>query len=259
MRRAAIILSVTVSLALALAASAGASTPLSGWWPLYESNGTVAHDSSGNRNNGTVSGGAQWTGGYFGSGLSFDGAHAEVDIPNAPSLEPSSAITVSAYVKASGSPGNWKYIIAKGALNCIAASYGLYTGANGGLVFYVSQNDAVSYSLSPDAGTGLWDGNWHFVVGTYDGSAVHLYVNGVEVGSGTPASGPIGYGLPTSSDLFIGHYDGACPAGGDNFAGSIDEPTVWNRALTSSQVLTQYRVLAALHGFISRLPSFPGS
>ena len=37
-------------------------------------------------------------------------------------------------------------------------------------MFYVSQNQALSYAISPDAGTGVWDDNWHFVVGTYDGT-----------------------------------------------------------------------------------------
>jgi Concanavalin A-like lectin/glucanases superfamily len=259
MRRAVLILGVAMGLAVCVPASALASSSLAGWWPFYEGSGTVAHDSSGNRDNGTISGGTQWTTGYFGSGLSFDGNTGRVDIPNSPALEPSSAITVAAYVKAPASPGEFKYIVDKGASYCIAASYGLYTGPNGGLVFYISQNTGLSYALSPDAGARVWDGKWHFVVGTYDGSAVHLYVDGSEVASGTPASGAIGYGLPTSNDLFIGQYGGPCPGTGDNFTGTIDEPTVWNRAWNGSQVLTAYRLLGALHGLVSRLPSFPSS
>ena len=259
MRKAVLAITLAAGLAISIPASALANSPLSGWWPLYEGNGTVAHDASVNHDNGTLTGGVSWSAGYFGSGLTFDGNTGEVDVPDNASFEPSSSVTVTAYVKATGSPGDWKYMISKGALNCIAASYGLYTGPNGGLVFYISQNGGFSYALSPDAGTGVWDGKWHFVVGTYDGSAVHLYVDGTQVESGTPASGPIAYGLPTSSHLFIGHYDGACPDGGDNFSGSIDEPTVWTNAWGSSQVMTAYRLLGALHGFVSRLPSFPNS
>lgn len=103
-------------------------------------------------------------------------------------------VTVSAWVKSATAPGNFKYIVAKGASGCIAAAYGLYTGANGGLEFYVSSNGGLTYAISPDAGTGIWDGNWHSVVGTFDGSEVNLYVDGKEVGTGTSDATAIAYG-----------------------------------------------------------------
>ncbi len=259
MRKAVLAVTATVAFAAAaIPASALASSPLSGWWPMYEGQGTTVHDSSGQHNNGTLSGGAQWSSGYFGSGLTFDGNTGQVDVPDSPALEPSSAITVAAYVKSATAPGVNKYIIDKGASDCIAASYGLYTGNNGGLQFYFSQNSGFTYYPSPDAGTGIWDGKWHFVVGTYDGSTVRLYVDGSQVGSGTPASGAISYGYAPSNDLEIGHYGGPCPQS-DNFAGSIDEPTVWTQAWNANQVNGAYRLLSLLHGFVSRLPSYPNT
>jgi hypothetical protein len=251
------VLILVAILALVFAASASAaSSPLDGWWPFYEGSGTVAHDNSGHGNTGTLSGATQWVPGYFGPGLSFDGSTARVDVPDSPSLDSTAALSVGAYVKTSGSPGNFEYIVAKGASGCIAASYALYTGPNGGLQFYVSQNSGSSYTRSPDAGAAVWNGKWHFVVGTYDGSAVRLYVDGQQVGSGTPLSGPVGYGLPNGNDLFFGHYDGCS---GLDFAGSLDEPTVWSTALTPQEVSASYKILTALHGFFSRLPSWPSS
>jgi hypothetical protein len=240
--------------ALAIAAPASASTGLSGWWPFYENTGTTAHDLSGNHYDGMLGGGAQWTSGYFGPALSFNGDGANVQVPDKPAFEPSTTLTVTAYVKTSGSPGDFKYIVAKGGFGCSTGAYGLYTGPNGGLIFYVDHPDGVNFTLSPDAGSGVWDGNWHFVAGTYDGSAVHLYVDGAEVQSGNPYSGAIRYGGPSSNDLFIGHYEG-CP--GLDFNGSIDEPTVWSKALTATQIRLTYQALSALHGLVSRLPSFP--
>ena len=35
------------------------------------------------------------------------------------------------------------------------------------------------------------DGNWHAVAGTFDGQTVRLYVDGTEVGHGSPAPGAI--------------------------------------------------------------------
>jgi hypothetical protein len=141
---------------------------------------------------------------------------------------------VSAWVKSAGSPGYYRYIVAKGASSCIAASYGIYSGSSGGLIFYIS--NGVSFTLSPDAGTGVWDGNWHYVAGVYDGTTVHLYVDGNEIGSGTTATNSIGYGLINGNDLFIGHYDGCT---NHDFTGTIDEPRIWSVALPQSELQGQ--------------------
>jgi Concanavalin A-like lectin/glucanases superfamily len=252
LKKSALILGAITAMALVIAAPASASARLNGWWPFYEGSDTVAHDISGHGDNGTLSGGTHWVGGYFGTALSFDGSTGRVDVPDGSALEPTSAISIGAYVKAS--PGNFKYIVSKGASGCIASSYGLYTGPNGGLEFYVSQNSGLTYAQSPDAGTAMWDGNWHFVVGTYDGSDVRLYVDGVQIGSGTALTGPITYGLPSGNDLFFGHYDGCS---GLDFDGSIDEPTVWGEALTPAQVSLSYKILTGLHGLVGKLSAFP--
>jgi hypothetical protein len=257
MKRAILVLVSSLVLVAAVAAPAGAATPrLTAWWPLSENNGLTAHDLSGNHNDGTLSGRAQWTGGYFASGLTFDGSTGGVTVSDSASLEPAAAVTVAAYVKASGSPGNYKAIVTKGANACNAGSYALYTGANGGLQFYIGQNGGLTFTVSPDAGTNVWDGNWHWVVGTYDGNALHLYVDGSEVGTGTALTGPLSYGLPNGNDLYIGHYD-ACNGQNLDYGGSIDEPTVFNGALNASQVRIGYAALSLLHRFVSRLPAWP--
>ena len=139
--------------------------------------------------------------------LHFDG-NDFLTVPDAPSLE-LGQVSLGAIVRAGTSPGAFRYIAAKGALQCSVASYGLYTGASGGLLFYVS-NGFESYTLSPDAGTTIWDGNWHRVVGTYDGSAVRLYVDGRQIGTGSPATITIQYGLGDGNEFAIGSYLGPC-------------------------------------------------
>ena len=52
-------------------------------------------------------------------------------------------------MRAEGSPGRWRYIVARGAQDCLAGSYGLYSGEAGGLAFYVFDGDR--YVLSPTA------------------------------------------------------------------------------------------------------------
>ena len=103
-------------------------------------------------------------------------------------------------------------------------------------MFYVARNLGLSFTRSPDAGHGVWNGSWHLVVGTYDGSSVRLYLDGSQVGNGTAHTGPIDYGFP-DNDLFIGHYN-TCPT--EDFHGDVDSPEIYSRALTPSEIRDTY-------------------
>ena len=164
-----------------------------------------------------------------------------IQVPNQTVLEPS-AVTVDAWVRATN-PGPYKYIAAKGADACNAASYGLYTGQNGGLSFYIW--DGTTYYNSPNANSAIWnDNNWHHVAGTYDGQYVRLYLDGAEVGAGTAIQTTIAYGLATSNDFVIGDYlNNACLSPPNNYSftdGDIDEVEVFSRALTPEEVREIY-------------------
>jgi hypothetical protein len=236
MRKGRLVTVIATGALLVGAGPAAAQVLPVGTWSFNEGHGTVAHDTSFQPDNGTLQGGATWTQGRFWNALSFDGNASGVDIPDRSNLD-APRVTVSAWVNSGTSPGNFKYIVAKGASGCIAGAYGIYTGANGGLEFYVSNNGGLTFALSPDAGTGIWDGKWHSVVGTFDGSTVRLYVDGKEVGTGTPNTTPIDYGLPTSSDLMIGNYAGCS---GLDFSGKIDEVHLFDRALGAQEIHLGY-------------------
>ncbi len=223
---------------LTAATPAGADILPVGTWSFNEGRGVVAHDYSAHHNEGHLEGLPQWAPGRFQGALSFNGAAAQVQVPDSQSLEPAN-VSVSAWVDSATSPGDYKYIVAKGAEGCLAASYGLYTGAGGGLEFYVASNTGMSWTLSPDAGQAVWNGQWHNVVGTYNGSSVKLYVDGREVGAGTPDTAPIAYGLFTSNNLLIGNYPGCS---GTGFNGSIDEVKIFNRALSPFEIGTGYQL-----------------
>ena len=226
-------------------AAAGAQmlTDLRAAWCLDEGAGQAVHDVSGNGNHGQLGGVAGpdpndpvWIGAGPGTGLAFDGGSPSVGgdyvrIANSSTLEPST-ITVQAWVRAIA-PHVWGYIVAKGRDGgCNFASYGLYTGGSGGLLFYVHTTGL--FVASPDAGIGVWDGQWHCVTGTYDGSFVRLYVDAVPVGAGTPCTGGIGYGL-SGDDLHLGaHLDNCAVVAG--FAGDIAEVSIWGHALSQPEV-----------------------
>ena len=150
-----------------LPATAGADGfPLVGWWPMNEGSGQVVHDYSGHGNDGTLGDSAgvdahdpAWIRGVFaGSALSFGGDDF-VRIPDSTSLEPANADGRGVDPR-HDSPGQFKYVVAKGATDCNSGSYGLYTSENGGLAFYIGDGTQ-TFVRSPEAPTTIWDGKWH--------------------------------------------------------------------------------------------------
>ena len=182
-------------------------------------------------NNGTANGTVTFVPGKVGQGFQTNGGF--VRVTNALSLRPATAVTVDAWVKGTAADvDDADYIVSK-SLTSGVSSYALYSRPGDGIAFYVKPTTGAQVE-SPIA-TGIWDGNFHHVLGTYDGSFVRLYVDGVEVGSGTAATGPIQYGTThASGDLLIGDLD---PTPGDpsNFNGVIDEVEIFNRALSASE------------------------
>jgi hypothetical protein len=212
--------SVTVDLPMSQCSAPPAG--LIGWWPADgNANDIIGGD------DGTLHGTVTFGQGAVGSGSFQLNGSSYIQVPDTASLEPAQ-VSVSAWVKSPLLPGSFKYILDKG--NPSNASYALYTGGSGGLFFYITTTTGVM--LSPDAGTGLWNGAFHHVVGTYDGSTVRLYVDGSQIGSGTPASPPIRYAA-NNPDLFIGSFEGQSSF---DFTGNIDEVQVFNRALTGTEV-----------------------
>jgi len=121
-------------------------------------------------------------------------------------------------------------------------------------MFYVARNRGLSYTRSPDAGQGVWNGSWHLVTGTYDGSSVRLYLDGNQVGNGTAHTGAIDYDFP-DNDLFIGHYN-TCPT--EDFHGEVDSAQIYNRALTPSEIHDTYDQLTGTGGSGSPGGTGPG-
>ena len=78
-----------------------------------EESGTTVTDASGNGNNGTISKATWSTSGKYGDALQFNGTNALVSIPDAASLNLSSAMTLEAWVDPSTVDDNWRDVIYK--------------------------------------------------------------------------------------------------------------------------------------------------
>jgi Concanavalin A-like lectin/glucanases superfamily len=205
-------------------------------WRMDEGQGQVTEDASGHGCQARLGALAmiestdpEWVGGRkaFTAALAFDGDDF-VEVQNSSVLEPV-AITVEAWARACRlSPHG--HIISKGAQKGVS-SYCLTAGDSSGLTFRVFDGQQVY--ASPDAGPELWNGRWHHLAGTYDGQTVRLFVDGEEVGAGTPAAASIRYGLESHNTLYIGAFRGESEHG---FVGAIDEIRVWDGALSAIQI-----------------------
>ena len=90
--------------------SFGNETNLVGFWQFEEGEGTVATDTSGKENNGTIVE-PVWVTGKIGNALQFNG-NSYVQIPHNAVLNPRNAITVEAWINPASNM-QWRKIISK--------------------------------------------------------------------------------------------------------------------------------------------------
>jgi len=201
--------------------------PSSGLVAAYgfdEGSGSAASDSSGNSNDGTVTGGT-WTAGRFGNALSLT-AGSMVTVSNSASLALASALTLEAWVNPASSSASWMNLIFKPVGNPANQnpSYVLQGSSPSSTPsFYVG---AATANLAGPAALPV--GAWSHLAATYDGATMRLYVNGVQVSSRAQTGA-----LPTSADnLTIGGN----VFSGQNWNGLIDEVRIYSRALSATEI-----------------------
>jgi Concanavalin A-like lectin/glucanases superfamily/Calcineurin-like phosphoesterase len=130
------------------------------------------------------------------------------------------------------------YIVNKGGSGSETA------GKNMNYGIWITSAERIAAGFETSAGTNYVatstnaynDGNWHYAVATYDGSStVRLYIDGNSVASkATSGATPDNTG---TQPLRVG-ANSLSPNG--YFTGAADEVRVWNRAVSSSEVSSQY-------------------
>ena len=183
-------------------------------------------DYSGLGNNGTINGAPLWIEGPFGKALQLNGTRDYVDCGNAESLNITDKLTLSAWVKtvdagepAEGEMGGQNHYVSKDN------SYQMKHRTNL-LIFAIWDGGAQATRLSID---NSFNGEWHYVVGTYDGSVLKQYVDGKLEGEASHEG---------SIDRNEWNVNiGKCPANNTQYLnGGIDEVRIYDRALTQEEV-----------------------
>jgi hypothetical protein len=206
---------------------------LADWWP-GEGN---ANDIVGN-NNGTLVGGATFAAGEVGQAFSFDGSSGYVSIPDSPSMDSfTSSITIETWIKVNQLTLNtdWMGIVTKGN-NSWRLQATMYTNT----VYFGL--DGVSPSRDLYGTRNVNDGQWHHVAAVYDGTNMFLYVDGT-LDVSQPATGLIAQNnSPVCLGATYNAYELSCHCLelGYFFNGLVDEASIYNRALTASEIAAIY-------------------
>ncbi len=191
-------------------------------------------DISGAGNHGTPSGIRWTTAGKNGGAYEFRTDGDRIEIPNNTSINPQH-ITLAAWVKTSVRDTIWRRIFDKS----YSQGYSLgmaadYQGNRWSGLVCLELGPGAHFSLTR---TVVADGKWHHIAATFDGTEQILYVDGKPEGIPARWSAPGQIGT-TNFNLAIGcnrsnvnEYDM-----GTSFRGLIDEPMVWNRALSVKEV-----------------------
>ena len=197
-----------------------------GLWLFDEGAGSIAEDSSGNQNDGTLVESPTWVDGKFGKALEFDGAGSYVDCGTDDSLNipTGGSVTMCAWVNSKvGSTAAWQAIMAKreGAsysygINLLANTFQVYTSGASGV-------QGFAYNLPID--------EWVFVCGTMSEEPTELYINGELFGTVGPGGG---VSAIAENPLTIAESFGNA----EIFNGIIDEVAVFNVVLTEDDIKT---------------------
>lgn len=210
------------------------------WWPGENSGADIVGSV-----NGTRFFGATFSSGNVGQSFSFDGVddYMHAGMLGNIGLSESSPLSIAAWINALElSRADMPQVIASNYMGERGGtdSYSMYLAVyDNALQFAINRRQIAGDSVSVPFAAG-----WHFVVATYDGSNLKLYVDGVLTGSATrsfsgSSSNTRGWNIgdyspeTNASHASYGYRNGA-------FNGQIDELQLFDVALNDTQVTDLY-------------------
>lgn len=207
------------------------------YYRFDEASGTTANDSSGNAYNGTYNSTgvtlaqAGALAGDTDTAALFDGVAGEMTCPAGLNTSGWSAFTIEAWVNLTSLPASGARI----------ADNDTGTNNKGFSLFFTagatSLNLAIGNGSSHATATYTFafsTGIWYHIVGTWDGTTITLYVDGVSVASVAKA-GTMG----TPSNAVVFGYN--VSSGGGYLPAVVDEGAIYNATLSPARVLAHYQ------------------
>ncbi|EEF58887.1 LamG domain-containing protein [Pedosphaera parvula] len=217
---------------------AGGEDGLVALWHFDEGSGATATDSSASALVASLVGSPQWVTStaplplspVAATALKCNGVNAQAVMPHVPAQD-TLPITLMAWVKTSQSTGAYPGIVTKYVGNSVN---GYAIGLNAGRIdpwYYASGTSFIDPGFTNASDRFVADGQWHHIAFVVDTSTGRTYIDGQLVNTqpwtGTPAA------VTTTESLRLGAYTGG---GALFFNGSIDHVSLWNTALTSTDI-----------------------
>jgi len=205
-----------------------------------------ANDASGNGNN-AIFNNATLTADRFGnpnSAYNFNGVNNYIQIPNAPSINPSNQISLCAFVRPKGfylGPCHGNSVLMKGDADYLPGNYQIrfddnaYTfqnNCNTSIVDVIHQNFYSIGAQTPSPGYTPYinKDQWYCIVYTYDGTTSRFYIDATLIYSEPSA----GLSFSNGYDLFFGRLNSASYPYW--FNGDLDEVRIYSRAINDQEV-----------------------
>jgi hypothetical protein len=212
------------------------------WWKLDEGSGTLAGDTSGDGNNGTLVNSPTWTAGEINGALSFNGLNNYVSTP-AINLSGASAVSVSLWVNRTYSnTGGHALFESTRDSNETTTGFMFFPDdasscSGGGMLVGLRGNAGYNLKCYAQPTSGVW----HHLVAVFDKSQsalneVSLYVDGVLQTAQDQTSSSANTNNFGTDPLYL-----MCRGGGGDFcSGMIDDFRVYDRTLSGAEVQQLY-------------------
>jgi len=204
---------------------------LVGWWPF---NGNT-NDESGNGNNGNVIN-ATLSADRFGvlnKSYYLNGQSAYISVPVVNNNLLPQNISISVWCKI---PSNYT---ANNGIGMLVRSrfFGyniLYDNSNQNLRFETFLNGNSTPTSSSSNGIDYSDNNWHHIVGTFNGLANKLYIDGNLISTSNSAQSNIMYA--SDGIVAFGRDGNNSSSSTALYQGNLDDIGIWNQALTHQEI-----------------------
>lgn len=203
----------------------------------YPGTGTTWTDLSRNGNNGTLTNGPTFNSANGGS-IVFDGTDDSVIIPNSSSLAITGDITIMSWLNVTNFNYQYRGIVAKTTSN-LPASYDFYLDSGYPRLF---RGDGAGNHYNLIGSTrSLTANTWQNVSVTMTSTTVIHYLNAASNGTGSLST-------TIANDANASVYIGNRADGVTRMLGNIALTLIYNRGLTSSEVLQNYNATKSRFG-----------
>jgi hypothetical protein len=231
---------------------------LVGHWPLTTESlqsSTVVADYTPNDNTGTLTGGALIRDCPMDNcGYSFDGVDDSITVSDDDSLDITSAITVSGWIKGNTQSGA-RGILSKFRSDYDTRSWTIYSaGTSNKVTILITQSgvyptNAKLYTTS----IVVLDDLWHHVSFTFTSDTLTVYIDGIEdTGITKTTDNSVSSLYSTAENVNIGSFSN--PTTDQYFSGSISDTRIYDRVLTATEVSQLYSGTNIQSDLVGRWP-----